>query len=74
MRDGSIPLLSKEGRPRSGRGGYQGTAERTDCLFEFTNHCYCFALSGSRFAPVCAAKERDLFISGAATPMKKLRQ
>ena len=31
-------------------------------LLEFTNHYQCFALSGSRFAPVCAAKEGDLFI------------
>jgi hypothetical protein len=37
-------------------------------LLEITNHYYCFALSGSRFAPVCAAKERDLFINGAVLP------
>jgi hypothetical protein len=37
-------------------------------LLEITNHYQCFALSGSRFAPVCAVKERDLFINGAATP------
>jgi hypothetical protein len=37
-------------------------------LIEFSNHYYCFALSGSRFAPVCAFKERELFVDGAATP------
>jgi hypothetical protein len=54
------PRLFKAGCPRDqnvrtrGRGGYQGTAQRT--LFaEVTNH------------PVCAAKERDLLINGAAT-------
>jgi hypothetical protein len=47
---------------------------------ELSNHYFCFALSGSRIAPVCAdrvaqarqraavIKERELFIDGAATP------
>jgi hypothetical protein len=57
-----IPLLSKEGWPSDqtvrilGRGGYQGTAKRSLFFIGITNH------------PVCAVKERDLYISGAATP------
>jgi len=43
------PLLSKEGRPRSGRGGYQRTAKRT-FFVEVTNH------------PGCASKERDYLL------------
>ena len=66
MTDGgarSIPLLSKEGRPRSGRGWLVKSRVASLyarvailILFEITNHS------------VCAAKERDLFINGAATP------
>src|SRR5215831_12736811 len=59
----SFPLLSKEGRPRSGRGWLVKSRVASVyarvailILFEITNH------------PVCATKERDLFINGAATP------
>src|SRR5262245_59860198 len=39
-------------------------------LLEITNHYQCFALSGSRFAPVCAAEEQDRLLM-AQPPLLK---
>ena len=81
----SFPSFPRRGGAKR-RGGYEGRVatlhkpRSAPYLFEFANHYYCFALSCSRFAPVCAAraaqarqraasiKERDRLIDGAVTP------
>src|SRR5206468_9852737 len=69
-----IPLLAEEGCPRHqkngsvpicrGRGGQFGTPSKASR----TDHYYGFALSRSRFAPVCAAFVASRhFLDGAAS-------
>ena len=77
-----IPLLSKEGCSRHqterreatlcGANGVVIIEPRSVPFFvEVTNHHQCFALPGSRFAPGCALKERDLLLMAQPPLLEK---